>query len=119
MMNARLAQFYGLPDAGLPRDEFQRVSLPADSHRGGLLTQAAILSLTSDGTRHRPVHRGVWVSEAIFGQIAAAAAGQCRSDRDQPRDRAQGDAADEAGSAHPRRPLRRLPRQDRSARAGV
>ena len=28
----------------------------------------AILGLTSDGTRHRPVHRGVWVSEAIFGR---------------------------------------------------
>ncbi len=68
MMNAGLAQYYGLPDEGLPRDGFQRVSLPADSHRGGLLTQAAILSLTSDGTRHRPVHRGVWVSEAIFGR---------------------------------------------------
>lgn len=68
MMNARLAEFYGLPSTGLPRDEFQRVALPADSHRGGLLTQAAILSLTSDGTRHRPVHRGVWVSESIFGK---------------------------------------------------
>ena len=68
MMNARLAQFYGLPDAGIAPENFQRVSLPADGRRGGLLTQAAILSLTSDGTRHRPVHRGVWLSEAIFGK---------------------------------------------------
>jgi mono/diheme cytochrome c family protein len=68
MLNSRLARFYGLPDAGLSREEFQKVSLPADSRRGGLLTQAAILSLTSDGTRHRPVHRGKWVSEAIFGK---------------------------------------------------
>ncbi|MBI3880837.1 MAG: DUF1592 domain-containing protein [Verrucomicrobia bacterium] len=68
MMNARMAQFYGLPEAGVPRDEFQRVSLPKDSRRGGLLTQAAILSLTSDGTRHRPVHRGVWLSESILGK---------------------------------------------------
>src|SRR5206468_10442968 len=68
MLNARLAQFYGLAEDELPGDEFQRVALPADSHRGGLLTQAAILSLTSDGTRERPVHRGVWVSEAIFGR---------------------------------------------------
>jgi len=29
---------------------------------------AATLGLTSDGTRHRPVHRGVWVSEVIFGK---------------------------------------------------
>ncbi len=68
MLNARLAEYYGIPDTGIVRDEFQRVALPADSRRGGLLTQAAILSLTSDGTRHRPVHRGVWLSEAIFGK---------------------------------------------------
>ncbi len=69
MMNPRLAQFYGLPEGTLGVvDEFQRVPLPADSHRGGLLTQASILSLTSDGVRHRPVHRGVWVMESIFGK---------------------------------------------------
>ena len=68
MMNARLARFYGLSEEGVSRDEFQRVSLPTESHRGGLLTQAGILSLTSDGTRHRPVHRGVWLSESIFGK---------------------------------------------------
>jgi hypothetical protein len=69
MLNACLARYYGVPETGLPQDGFRRVSLPAESHRGGLLTQAAILSLTSDGTRHRPVHRGVWVSDAIFGRI--------------------------------------------------
>jgi hypothetical protein len=68
MLNLRLAQFYGLPEGLVSDDEFQRVSLPADSHRGGLLTQASILSLTSDGVRHRPVHRGVWVMESIFGK---------------------------------------------------
>ncbi len=68
MANARLANYYGLPDSGLPRDGFTRIALPAESHRGGLLTQAAILSLTSDGTRHRPVHRGVWLSETILGK---------------------------------------------------
>jgi hypothetical protein len=65
MVNARLAEHYGLPapaDAG-----FTRTTFTPDQHRGGLLTQAAVLSLTSDGTRHRPVHRGVWVSEALFG----------------------------------------------------
>ena len=66
MVNARLAKFYGLPE--LNGAEMQRVALPADSHRGGLLTQASILSLTSDGTRQRPVHRGKWVLESIFGR---------------------------------------------------
>jgi hypothetical protein len=28
----------------------------------------AVLGLTSDGTRHRPVHRGVWLSETIFNK---------------------------------------------------
>lgn len=68
MVNSRLADYYGLPATGLPSDSFQRVALTPESHRGGLLTQAAILSLTSDGTRHRPVHRGVWVMESIFGK---------------------------------------------------
>ena len=65
MVNARLADHYGLPapaEAG-----FTRTTFTPDQHRGGLLTQAAVLSLTSDGARHRPVHRGVWVSEAMFG----------------------------------------------------
>ncbi len=66
MLNPRLALHYGIP--GVEQDEFQRVSLQPESHRGGLLTQAAILSLTSDGTRHRPVHRGVWISETILGK---------------------------------------------------
>jgi hypothetical protein len=47
---------------------FQRVSLNPEAHRGGLLTMGAVLGLTSDGTRHRPVHRGVWLSEAILGK---------------------------------------------------
>lgn len=68
MLNSRLAEFYGLPTDGLPRDELERVALPTGSERGGMLTQAAILSLTSDGTRHRPVHRGKWLSEAILGK---------------------------------------------------
>lgn len=66
MVNPRLAQFYGLPPVDSPG--FQRVALRPEDHRGGLLTHASVLMLTSDGTRHRPVHRGVWVSEAIFGR---------------------------------------------------
>jgi hypothetical protein len=66
MANARLCDFYGLPE---PKTSgFQRVALKPEDHRGGLLTMGAVLGLTSDGTRHRPVHRGVWVSEAIFNK---------------------------------------------------
>lgn len=65
MLNPRLALHYQVPP--LTSSGFQRVALRPEDHRGGLLTQASVLSLTSDGTRHRPVHRGVWVSEAVFG----------------------------------------------------
>lgn len=66
LVNPRLAQHYGLRP--LTTSGFQRVVLKPEDHRGGLLTQAGVLMLTSDGTRHRPVHRGVLVSEAIFGR---------------------------------------------------
>ena len=79
MANARLCDFYGLPEP--KQDGFQRVALKPEDHRGGLLTMGAVLGLTSDGTRHRPVHRGVWLSEAIFQQNAAVTAGQRGSDR--------------------------------------
>lgn len=70
MANARLCDFYGLsePKTG----GFERVSLKPEDHRGGLLTMGAVLGLTSDGTRHRPVHRGVWLSEAIFNRTPPA-----------------------------------------------
>ena len=64
--NARLCDFYGLPTP--TTSGFQRVALTPGDHRGGLLTMGAVLGLTSDGTRQRPVHRGVWVSQVIFGK---------------------------------------------------
>jgi hypothetical protein len=66
MANARLCDFYGLPEPKL--GGFQRMSLKPEDRRGGLLTMGAVLGLTSDGTRHRPVHRGVWLSEVVLGK---------------------------------------------------
>ena len=66
VMNSRLAMHYGIDMPA--KSGFHRVALAPDDHRGGVLTHASVLSLTSDGARHRPVHRGVWVSEAIFGR---------------------------------------------------
>jgi hypothetical protein len=66
MANPRLCDFYNLPEP--KTDGFQRVSLKPEDHRGGLLTMGASLGLTSDGTRHRPVHRGVWLSEVVFAR---------------------------------------------------
>jgi hypothetical protein len=65
MLNNRLAEHYGI--AGVADFGMQAVALQSDHHRGGLLTQASVLTLTSDGFRQRPVHRGRWVSEVILG----------------------------------------------------
>src|SRR5207244_11694380 len=46
--------------------EFQRVSLQGGA-RGGLLTQASVLTVTSNPTRTSPVKRGRWVLEQILG----------------------------------------------------
>ncbi|MEO6742394.1 MAG: DUF1588 domain-containing protein, partial [Chthoniobacteraceae bacterium] len=49
-------------------EQFQRVKLPADSPRGGLLTQAAILKVTANGTVTSPVIRGAWVMKRLLGK---------------------------------------------------
>ncbi len=70
-VNARLARHYGLE--GVEGDQFRRVSLPAGGGheaakaRGGVLTQAAVLTVTSNPTRTSPVKRGKWVLENILG----------------------------------------------------
>lgn len=64
MLNGRMAGFYGIP--GVQGDRFRKVALKPEYHRGGVLTQASILTLTSDGTRHRPVYRGVWMLNAFL-----------------------------------------------------
>lgn len=66
MLNERLARHYGIE--GVVGDKLRRVSLKPEHHRGGVLTHASVLSLTSDGTRHRPVHRGTWILESIIGK---------------------------------------------------
>lgn len=59
-----LANYYGLD--GVKHDGFQKVKLPADSPRGGLLGMAAIHAMGSDGTRSSPVERGAWVLRYIL-----------------------------------------------------
>ena len=59
VVNARLASHYGIP--GVQGNHFRRISLPAESKRGGLLTQAGLLTMNSDGEDSHPVKRGVWL----------------------------------------------------------
>ncbi|HYL34527.1 MAG TPA: DUF1592 domain-containing protein [Bryobacteraceae bacterium] len=63
-LNERLADFYGIP--AVRGAEFRRVTLPPGSHRGGILTQAAILAVSSYPTRTSPVIRGKWILENIL-----------------------------------------------------
>jgi mono/diheme cytochrome c family protein len=64
-LNSRLARLYGLPP--VESVALRKVALPADSVRGGLLTQASILRLTANGTTTSPVLRGVFVLDRILG----------------------------------------------------
>ena len=64
-LNEKLARWYGID--GVKGDEFQRVTLPKDSPRGGVLTQGSVLLATSTPTRTSPVIRGKWILEQILG----------------------------------------------------
>ena len=66
MLNERLASLYGIP--GVIGNDFRKVKLPADSHRGGVMTHASVLKVTADGTRTSPVLRGKWILERILGK---------------------------------------------------
>jgi hypothetical protein len=63
--NERLAAHYGFE--GIEGVAMRRVAIPADSPRGGLLTQASILKVTANGTTTSPVVRGAWMGERILG----------------------------------------------------
>jgi len=80
-LNEPLAKHYGISDTvgnwigqsaskpdGKPiqGESFQRVSLQ-DRNRGGLITQASVLAVTSNPTRTSPVKRGRWILEQFLG----------------------------------------------------
>jgi hypothetical protein len=64
VIDARLARHYGLADfrgSGFERVEF------SDGRHAGVLTQASILTLTSNPGRTSPVKRGKWILENLLG----------------------------------------------------
>jgi hypothetical protein len=63
-VNEQLAKHYGIPN--VTGKEFRKVTLP-DNRRGGVLTMAAVLTVTSNPTRTSPVKRGKWILENILG----------------------------------------------------
>ncbi len=64
-LNERLARHYGIPQ--VQGDQFRRVALRPEYHRGGILRHGSILSVTSYATRTSPVLRGKWVLENLLG----------------------------------------------------
>lgn len=64
VLNERLARHYGL--SGVTGNQFRTVSLPSGTGRGGLMTQAGLLAMNSDGTDSHPLKRGIWLLERIL-----------------------------------------------------
>jgi hypothetical protein len=64
-LNERLAKHYGIPH--VYGSQFRRVTVDEVSHRGGLLRQGSVLTVTSYATRTSPVIRGKWILENILG----------------------------------------------------
>ncbi|RFC46274.1 MAG: Protein of unknown function DUF1592/DUF1588/DUF1587/ DUF1585/DUF1595/Planctomycete cytochrome C [Verrucomicrobia bacterium] len=64
LANKVLADFYDLPD--VHGDYFQKIQLPPDSPRGGLMGMAAVLAMGSNGEKTNPVERGAWVLRKLL-----------------------------------------------------
>jgi mono/diheme cytochrome c family protein len=64
-LNERLAHQYGITN--VTGDDMRRVTLPADSPRGGVLTEGTVLVVTSNPTRTSPVKRGLFILDCILG----------------------------------------------------
>jgi mono/diheme cytochrome c family protein len=63
-VNQRLAEHYGIP--GIYGTSFRKVDLDPALHRGGLLGQGAILTVTSYNNRTSVVLRGKWILENML-----------------------------------------------------
>ncbi len=64
VVNERLARHYGIRDVyGV---DFRSVAIDVGQQRGGILTNAAVLAMHSDGTHSNPLKRGVWMLERVL-----------------------------------------------------
>ena len=107
-VNDRLARYYGMP--GVEGRQFRRVNL-TDGNRGGVLTMASVLTVTSYPTRTSPVIRGKWVLDNLLGAPPPPPPPDVPALRGE-RDRQDGvhAAADRAAPGEPG--VRGLPRED-------
>jgi hypothetical protein len=69
MLNEPLAKHYEIE--GVYGQAVQKVTLPADKHRGGLLSQASILLINSTGADSHPVRRAVWIRDRLLNDPPA------------------------------------------------
>ena len=65
MINDRMAEHYGID--GVAGSQFRKVALPANSWRGGFLSQGSVMKVSANGSATSPVVRGVYVMERILG----------------------------------------------------
>ena len=85
VIDERLALHYGIP--GVHGNHFRPVSLKPEHRRGGLMTQAASMTLTTDGMITNPIYRGVWVLEKIIDRPPPAAPANVPPLEDAPEER--------------------------------
>ena len=71
-LNENLARFYGID--GVSGPEFRRVDL-SGTPRGGVLTHASVLTVSSYPTRTSPVLRGKWILDNLLGDPPASPPG--------------------------------------------
>jgi len=64
LVNARLAGHYGLPEVF--GDQMRKVKLSPEMKRGGLLGQAGLLAMNSNGKDSNPLKRGIWMLENLL-----------------------------------------------------
>lgn len=64
VVDEAMAKHYGIPNVYGP--DFRKVSLDPSVMRGGILTNAVVLAMNSDGKDSHPLKRGVWMLRRIL-----------------------------------------------------
>ena len=64
VLNERMAEHYQINNIYGP--QFRKVPIEPNTNRGGILTNAAILTMNSDGKDSHPLKRGIWMLERIL-----------------------------------------------------
>jgi len=65
-LNTRMAKHYGI--SNVEGMQFQKIALKPETHRGGVITHASILKVTTNASYTSPIKRGTWLLERIIGK---------------------------------------------------